>query len=263
MNAYAVNKDVRIGAAVSVEAEVPVDPCVAVVVSDARICQATCALLEAHGVETEPCPDAASLLFLLRDKSVDAIVLDADLPGMDALAFFTRLSLDSASPGVVLLAEAMSVSAAVACLRQGAVSVLEKPFSPPALVADVRAAVALTCDARHRHALRVEGARQLKVLSPRERETFDLLVAGLATQAIADSLGIALQTAKLHRSRVMQKMGTKSVADLVRLEAQVRGVDLSFDLPRTLRSSATPDAMSKCPSPAAELNRISPALAYA
>jgi FixJ family two-component response regulator len=256
MNSYSLSEGSQ------VEAARPIEPLVAVVISDVRICEATCALLEAHGVSTQSCPDPASLLFLMRDARLDAIVLDTDLPGMDAPSFFSRLARDPESPRMVLLSDTMTVSDAVDCIRQGAVSVLDKPFVPSSLVDDVRAAVALTGDARHWHALRAEGMHLLEVLSPRERETFDFLVAGFATQAIADALGIALQTAKVHRSRVMQKLGKKSVADLVRLDAQTRGVDLFLHRPKPLSLLGLRGGRREMPAPAPGSGRIAPALAY-
>ena len=185
-------------------------------------------LLRAHGMEGIACEDAASLLFLMRDVRLDGIVLESRLPGMDGLALFQRLSLDPQAPSVVFLSEGANVSEAVHCLRLGAVDFVEKSEDPARILSAIHRAVRRSRQDRHQRSMMSEAQRTLSALSPREKETFECLVRGSTTEAVALELGIALQTAKVHRSRVMQKLGVRSVADLVRLDAARHGKDWSL-----------------------------------
>jgi len=257
MPAYATKREGR-----SVNSE-SVSPRIAVVISDMNTSRAICALLEAYGMETRPCADAASLLFLMKDEILDAAVLDTSLPGMGGIAFFEKLVWESRVPRVVLLGEKISVAEAIQCLRLGALGVLEKPILPDAMVEFVRSAVLLTASSRHRDELIAEATRRLSCLSPREREMFNGLVAGRTTQGIARAMGIALQTAKVHRSRVLQKLNIRSVPDLVRLDASAHGVDLTFDQPRVLVNPVSRGQQVPAVKQFDHPGRASRALAYA
>jgi len=101
------------------------------------------------------------------------------------------------------------------------VAFLQKPFSKIELLAAV-------ADALTRSRDRDQGRRQQatlltchRSLTPREREVFELVVDGLLNKVIADRLGISERTVKIHRGRVMEKMGADSVADLVRMAGRL------------------------------------------
>lgn len=102
-------------------------------------------------------------------------------------------------------------------MKGGAVDFLTKPVEPAALLAAV--AVALERGRAQRAALDAEtGARTLlSLLTPRERQVLDRVVEGRLNKQIAADLGVAEKTVKVHRARVMQKLGVRTIADLVRL----------------------------------------------
>jgi two-component system response regulator FixJ len=109
------------------------------------------------------------------------------------------------------------VPIAVAALKAGAADFLEKPFDDERLISAVRAALA-TSQAAQQQAVAAAGiAARLASLTPREREVLDLLVAGNPNKTIAYDLGASPRTVEVHRARVMEKMGVRSVAELVRL----------------------------------------------
>lgn len=110
-----------------------------------------------------------------------------------------------------------SIPATVKAMRQGAVTFLAKPIHDE----DLLGAITEGLEA-HRHLLAGslladEIRRRIASLSNRERETMAWVIAGVLNKQIAHELGIAERTVKFHRSRVMEKMGVVSVADLVRL----------------------------------------------
>jgi FixJ family two-component response regulator len=115
------------------------------------------------------------------------------------------------------------VATAASALRAGAVKLLQKPFTKQALLNAVAEALARSSDDTADSAKRNEVRRCHGALTAREREVFALVATGLMNKQIADRLGAAEATIKIHRGRVMEKMGATSVADLVRL-AEMLGV---------------------------------------
>jgi FixJ family two-component response regulator len=102
-------------------------------------------------------------------------------------------------------------------MKGGAVDFLEKPFNDQELLDCVQRALDLSRDQQAHRGELVELRRRLETLTPREREVLKLVVAGKLNKQIADNLGNAEKTVKVHRGRVMQKMRADSVADLVRM----------------------------------------------
>ncbi|MBT2749504.1 hypothetical protein J7J64_24065 [Lysobacter sp. ISL-42] len=98
-------------------------------------------------------------------------------------------------------------------MRKGAANFLEKPFSDEALIDAIRAAIA---NARN-HAGSEAGDDRLARLSPRERQVMDLVVASKPNKIIADVLGISVKTVELHRSNMMNKLGVRSLPELMKV----------------------------------------------
>ena len=106
----------------------------------------------------------------------------------------------------------------VHAMKAGAVSFLPKPFTKSELLAAVADALARSRELEQAaQRSNAAAAGPLRSLTPREREVFALVAAGLLNKVIADRLGAAETTIKIHRGRVMEKMGAASVADLVRM----------------------------------------------
>jgi len=103
----------------------------------------------------------------------------------------------------------------VQAMRGGAVDFLTKPVDSAALFAAITAALARDAEERTRKAAETDLRVRLASLTPREREVMAEVVTGLLNKQIADRLGAAEKTIKVHRGRVMHKMGVRSVAELV------------------------------------------------
>lgn len=111
-------------------------------------------------------------------------------------------------------------------MKAGAVDFLPKPFKPRELLNCVERALARSTEQRRRAAGKKEAQRLLDLLTPREFEVMQLVVAGMLNKQVGSELGLAEKTVKVHRGRVTQKLGVTSVADLVRL-AEKAGVAAS------------------------------------
>jgi len=102
-------------------------------------------------------------------------------------------------------------------MKAGAVDFLEKPFQEDDLVAAVRRALAVSEQRRAAHTEQDDLEARLGVLTPREREVLVLVAEGLTNRVVAERLGTTEKTIKVHRGRVMAKMGAPSLAELVRM----------------------------------------------
>ena len=102
-------------------------------------------------------------------------------------------------------------------MKAGAVDFLPKPFKPKELLSCVERALSRSSDQRHQASEKNDARRLLDLLTPREFEVMQLVITGMLNKQIGGELGMAEKTVKVHRGRVMQKLGVTSVAELVRL----------------------------------------------
>jgi FixJ family two-component response regulator len=118
----------------------------------------------------------------------------------------------------------------IGAMKRGAVDFLSKPFSDDELLSAVAQALARSAEHWKQRGDVAESRTRLAKLTPREFEVMRMVIAGLLNKQIAAELGVALRTIKTHRSRVMEKMGVVSVAELV-LRAQKAGVSPASSSP--------------------------------
>src|SRR5262249_9116849 len=127
---------------------------------------------------------------------------------------------------VIFLTAHGDVPMSVRAMKAGAVDFLTKPVKRDTLLSAVRTALARDMKSHISH----EHLRDLRVrlakLTPRERDVFELVVAGRLNKQIAAELGLAERTVKAHRAQVMVKMGATSLAELVRLADRMQGANL-------------------------------------
>ena len=172
-------------------------------------------LLEAHGYRVALYDSAER--FLADDAATQpgCLLLDVRMPGMSGQQLFDALIERGSRMPVVFITGHGDVPMAVAAIKKGAVDFIEKPFGEQELLRLV--AHCLERDAEQRKAVAASAsiAARLTALTPREREVLDLIVAGKLNKIIADRLAISPKTVEVHRARVMEKMGVRSVAELV------------------------------------------------
>lgn len=116
-----------------------------------------------------------------------------------------------------------TIPMSVQAMKGGAVEFLEKPIHGQVLLKAVHQAVEKDRQMKRQYAERKEVQQRLASLTPREREVLPLVVSGMLNKQVALKLGTTEKTIKVHRARIMEKMGADSLADLVRL-AQIAGV---------------------------------------
>ena len=188
-----------------------------VVDDDESVCRALSRLFRSVGLEARTFPSATSFIDYAPPDRPACLVLDVRLPGPSGLDLQSALSQARPDIPIVFLTGYGSVPISVRAMKAGAVDFLEKPFNDQQLLDCVQRALERGQKERADRAERVELEHRLETLTPREREVLMLVVAAKPNKRIAEDLQSAEKTIKVHRGRVMKKMQTKSVADLVRM----------------------------------------------
>jgi two-component system, LuxR family, response regulator FixJ len=174
-------------------------------------------LLETVDIPYIAYPDALSFLEQADLENVNCLVLDIRMPGMSGLELQEKLAAMKIELPIVFITGHGDIPMAVEAMRRGAVDFLRKPFRDQELLDRIQEA--LSRDAQHRD--QAADSDQLKSriadLTPRELEVFQRVAKGQANKVIAIELGISERTVEIHRSNVMQKTSSRSLADLVRL----------------------------------------------
>jgi FixJ family two-component response regulator len=150
------------------------------------------------------------------------VILDIRMPGISGVEVHERLVRRGALTPVIFVTGHGDVPMAVEAIKRGAFDFIEKPFSETKLMAIISRA--LEDDERRagETSALTDVAQRLAKLSPREREVLDLVIAGKMNKTIADAMNISIKTVEAHRAKVMDKMGAKSLAELVQLVVQAR-----------------------------------------
>jgi FixJ family two-component response regulator len=149
------------------------------------------------------------------------LVLDLSLPGQSGLELQERLTAAENPLPIVFLSGHGDVPKTVRAMRAGAVDFLTKPVDPPVLLDAVARAIARDADDRRDRQRRGLARERYARLTPRQRDVFACLITGRLNKQLGDDLGIAERTIKIHRRLVLQKMEADSIADLVRMAADI------------------------------------------
>jgi FixJ family two-component response regulator len=187
-----------------------------VVDDDMAACVALSRLLRAAALHVVVMRSGRELLEALAHSAPDCLLLDLWLEDATGLDLLPAIRV----PVVFLSADA-DVRASVQAMKAGAIDFLEKPVDDGVLLEAVIRAVARGRSWREARARREEASNLLATLTPREREVFSLVALGKPNKRIAAELGTTEKTIKVHRGRVMAKLGAASVVDLVRLAQKV------------------------------------------
>jgi FixJ family two-component response regulator len=196
-------------------------PIVFVVDDDPSVRRAVERLIGSVGLQVESFGSAQEFL---QDKRVDApscLVLDIRLPGISGLDFQRRLAETDTHIPIIFITAHGDIPMSVRAMKAGAVEFLTKPFRDQDLLDAVQ--IALDRDrVRRRKAAEIATLRErFGSLTPRERAVLPLVVSGLLNKQIAAEIGTSETTVKVHRSRLMRKMGADSLAELVRMAERI------------------------------------------
>ena len=174
-------------------------------------------LLRSADYECEVFPSATEFLNRPTHTGPNCVIVDVRMPGLSGLEFQQSLVTRRREEQLIFITGHGDIPMCARAMKAGAVDFLPKPFKPRELLGCVERALERSTEQRKRAGERNEVRRLLDMLTPREFEVMQLVVTGMLNKQIGAELGMAEKTVKVHRGRVMQKLGVPSVAELVRL----------------------------------------------
>jgi FixJ family two-component response regulator len=192
-----------------------------IVDDDPGVLKALSRVLNAAGYQTRAFLSAQEFLSGHDPSTPGCLVLDFAMPELNGLQLQEALSAGGISRPIVFVTGKGDIVTSVRAMKEGAVDFLTKPVSRTNLLAAIARARQLDSQARETRRERAAIHAGLARLTPREREVFALVVAGRLNKQIAADLGTVEKTIKVHRARMMHKLGVHTVQDLVRLAERV------------------------------------------
>ncbi|WP_135469268.1 response regulator FixJ [Crenalkalicoccus roseus] len=204
-----------------------------VVDDDEAVRRSLAMLLRSAGMAVRTHPSALAFLDALPslgEGDIGCVLTDVRMPGMDGLQMLRQLRAQGFAKPVIVMTAHGDIATAVQAMKAGALDFIEKPFDDEALLAALDAALAAPAPeapppaAPPADPAASEAAARIAALSPREREVLELLTAGKPNKVIAHELGISPRTVEVHRARMMERLGARSLAEAVRLALRAEQV---------------------------------------
>jgi FixJ family two-component response regulator len=203
---------------------------IAVVDDEPAVLRSLTRLLLAAGCTVNAFSSSAAFLQSLHSSVPEVALVDLCLPDIDGLALLSLMRSRGHRIPVVFLSGHGDVPTSVRAIRDGAIDFLEKPCDEEKLIGSLARAIPVSRGDRATQSALREVTESYRTLTPREREVFAWVVTGRLNKQIAAALGTTEKTVKVHRSRVMTKMGASSVVSLVRM---FDALDVPCPAPRT------------------------------
>jgi two-component system, LuxR family, response regulator FixJ len=164
--------------------------------------------------------EGQSFLLAARARTPACILLDVNMPGRSGLDMLRELDAPHYPAPILIVSAQRDVPTAVNAIKGGALDFIEKPIEPAAVIARVREAI-LGWPRRPANGdtggHQIHDVQRAGLLTPREREVLGRVVAGASNKEAGRTLGISPRTVEVHRARIMDKLGAKNAADLVRI----------------------------------------------
>jgi FixJ family two-component response regulator len=193
------------------------EPVVLVIDDDIAIRESLASLLQSVGLRVKVFGSASELMQSSLPNAPSCLVLDIRLPGISGLDFQVDLDKAGIRIPIIFMTGHGDIPMSVQAMKAGAVDFLTKPLRPQEMIHAVTRALAAD-QKRRADAKTVSDLRLLyESLTPRERDVLALVTAGMMNKLIAEELGVSEITVKVHRSHVMRKMRTRSLANLARI----------------------------------------------
>lgn len=191
-----------------------------IVDDDAAVRETLRTVLSASGYEVVCFADGPALLQSMRTATPACILLDVHIPGPSGLKVLKDLRANEHPMPIFIISGAGDIPMAVEAIKNGALDFIQKPFKGSEVVAQVRAAI--EASKQRRPAAASSDIRSVhfpgrEPLTARERDVLEQIVAGASSKEAGRHLGISPRTIEIHRSRIMEKLGARNAADLIRI----------------------------------------------
>jgi FixJ family two-component response regulator len=189
-----------------------------IVDDDPAVRDALSVVFTLEGYHVSGFADGHSFLSAVRNRPPSCIILDVHMPGRSGLDILKELNAKNYPVPIFIISGQGDIPMAVEAIKHGALDFIEKPFDAETVVNRVREAIDA---AARREAARSDASLThfpgSELLTPREREVLGLIASGASNKEAGRQLGISPRTIEVHRARIMEKLGAKNAADLVRI----------------------------------------------
>jgi two-component system, LuxR family, response regulator FixJ len=193
------------------------DPIVYVVDDDQAMVESLSWIIESVGLKAKTYTRALDFLEQYQPEQHGCILLDVRMPGMSGPELQLKLNERGATLPIIFISGHGDVPLAVRVMKAGAIDFLTKPFNDQILLESINKALCVDKANREKQQENAQAEAKFALLSPREVQVLQGIVAGKQNKVISSELNISLKTVEAHRASVMKKMGVKSVPELVKL----------------------------------------------
>jgi FixJ family two-component response regulator len=180
-------------------------------------------LLEAQDYSVNRYQSAEDFLQTWNSTTTGCLILDIRMPGMTGIELHDLLVSEGHQVPVIFITGHGDVPMAVSRMKKGAVDFLQKPFSQDELRQLVEQALAHARGLRDNARQQADQQQRLSKLTTRETQVLERIVAGRLNKQIADDLDISIKTVEAHRANIMEKLGARTMADLMKIALSVNG----------------------------------------
>jgi FixJ family two-component response regulator len=187
-----------------------------IVDDDPAIRDALTVVFELEGFSVREFDDGESFLAAMDGTRPNCVIMDVHMPGQSGIEILRRLHATGFDVPVFVISGQGDIPMAVEAIKHGAHDFIEKPFDADTVVGRVRDAIAAVAKTGKDKGLSADfpGADSL---TPREREVLEEITGGASNKEAGRTLGISPRTIEVHRARIMEKLGARNAADLVRI----------------------------------------------
>jgi FixJ family two-component response regulator len=193
------------------------DKQVAIVDDDEYVRDGLVELLDSVGYKTQIFIHAKEFLETFDPLTVGCILLDVRMPGMSGIELQHKLNEMDIRIPIIIMTGHGDIAMAVQAMKDGAFEFIQKPFRDQDVIDAITKALEKNALDREVLDKKEKIQQQIDLLTKREREVVNYVLEGMANKVIAKQLGVSDRTVEIHRSHAMQKLGVKSVAELVKM----------------------------------------------
>jgi FixJ family two-component response regulator len=188
-----------------------------VVDDDPAVRDALSVVFTLEGYHVTAFAEGASLLGAAHLTTPSCILLDVHMPGISGLDVLKKLNAHHYAAPIFIISGQGDIPMAVEAIKHGALDFIEKPFDANTVVARIGEAVTAWAQRLHSDDLMSHPFPGRDLLTSREREVLSQIAGGASNKEAGRKLGISPRTIEVHRARIMEKLGAKNAADLVRI----------------------------------------------
>lgn len=191
--------------------------CIHVIDDDAAVRDSLAMLLQSVGLEVQVYASAEDFLQAAGSIGPACVLLDVRLPDMSGIELLEELTGKQLPLAVIMMTAYGDVPLAVRAMKSGAVDFIEKPIDSEVLLQRIRLCLANKRQLAQAVILRQHHAARLASLTLREKQVLAMLVKGQMSKQIAADLGISIRTVEAHRAHIKDKLGARSLSDIIRI----------------------------------------------